>query len=41
MTGDVSDVGAPEFHFVDGVLYLCHEDDHYCPARALPAEEAA
>lgn len=39
--GDESDEGMPEFHAVDGVLYLCHEDDHYCPDGALPKEEAA
>lgn len=30
--GDSSDEGVPEFHVVDGVLFLCHEDDHYCPS---------
>lgn len=20
-----------DHHYVDGALYLCHEDDHYCP----------
>ncbi|MGP3750850.1 hypothetical protein [Streptomyces sp. IBSNAI001] len=39
--GDTSYDGVPEFHFVDGVLHLCHEDDHYCPDGALPKEEAA
>lgn len=32
--GDQSDEGMPEFHSVDNVLYLCHEDDHYCPKGA-------
>ncbi|WP_018555323.1 MULTISPECIES: hypothetical protein [unclassified Streptomyces] len=36
--GDESDEGVPEFHFVDDVLYLCHEGDHYCAAGALPDE---
>lgn len=22
--------GEPQHHFVDGVKYLCHADDHYC-----------
>jgi hypothetical protein len=38
---DTSDEGDPEFHVVDDSLYLCHRDDHYCPAGALPPEEAA
>jgi hypothetical protein len=38
-SGDSSDEGVPEFHFVEGVLYLCHEGDHYCPSSA--GEEAA
>ncbi|MFD6363493.1 hypothetical protein ACFWFX_27150 [Streptomyces roseolus] len=37
--GDASDEGVPEFHSVGDVLYLCHEDDHYCPDGA--PEEAA
>ncbi|MEV4972002.1 hypothetical protein [Streptomyces scopuliridis] len=39
--GDTSYDGVPEFHFVDDDLYLCHEDDHYCPAGVLLMEEAA
>ena len=28
--GDTSDEGTPEFHWVDDVLYLCHEGAHFC-----------
>jgi hypothetical protein len=27
-----------EYHVVDGVLYLCHPDDHYCPHETLRIE---
>lgn len=34
--GDTSDEGVPEFHWVDDALYLCHQDDHYCPEGKKP-----
>ncbi|MCA1224105.1 hypothetical protein [Streptomyces sp. 8L] len=30
---DDSDEATAEHHTVDGTRYLCHRDDHYCPAR--------
>ncbi|WP_164331334.1 hypothetical protein [Streptomyces sp. RLB1-9] len=26
-------------HTVDGVVYLCYPDDHYCPPGSLPPKE--
>jgi hypothetical protein len=31
VTEDRDAASTEEFHFVDGVKYLCHKDDHYCP----------
>ncbi|MFK0140672.1 hypothetical protein [Streptomyces murinus] len=31
---DEADAATAEHHTVDGVRYLCHTDDHYCPREA-------
>ncbi|MFD8839809.1 hypothetical protein [Streptomyces griseofuscus] len=35
---EAQNAATAEHHTVDGIRYLCHTDDHYCPSEARPAE---
>lgn len=41
MTSSSEPEPTKEFHNVDGVQYLCHADDHYCPAPTEQQKEKA